>query len=206
MQQLQQQLYAVAKEYARQTAEVLGRDMRDVHFVGTDDEGRGTIDMCDFGDSTFLSLDEMQTIIDELPKWTERYGSREAVGDTVREWTDWWLADFPDSLEYPQQRVIHQLRPRINLRSWLMGLREPEPGSDLQQRWLTLKNETAMLETLIGEHGPDNTLADVLENLESDLFKVEVEKEERDREEWRRVMASPAGREFEESVKEQELF
>ena len=110
-QTLNEQLWQAVNEYTRQVAELLECDYRDCHWVGTDDEGRGTFTICDFGDTTFLTLDQMQTIIDRLPEWEKRYGSRRAVAEEVYEWLEWSL----------EEQNLTNGHPRINIEHWLMG-------------------------------------------------------------------------------------
>lgn len=113
MNKLQQQLKAVAMEYLRQTADLLGSDARDCYWVGTTDSNDGVYAIADFGDTTFLTFDEMQTVINDLPRWTLTYGSRHAVAEAILQWCDWSI----------QPEHIENGHARINLRSWLMGLR-----------------------------------------------------------------------------------
>jgi len=109
---LKDKLWAVAKEYARLTADVLGMD---VEFWVAEDV---SVSCCCFGDIQFFSLEEMQIIIDHLDKWIERYGSKEKVGEVVNEWSEWCLDDVFD-----EEKCEYRDHPRINLYSWLKGLR-----------------------------------------------------------------------------------
>lgn len=108
---LQSQLRDVALDYMKQVAKLLNRDPRDCHWVGTDDHERGIYTICDLGDITFLTLDQMQVIIDRLPEWLARYGSREAVAQEIDDWMEW-------SIKEENWLDGH---PRINLEHWLMG-------------------------------------------------------------------------------------
>ena len=114
---LQSQLRDVALDYMKQVAKLLNRDPRDCHWVGTDDHERGIYTICDLGDITFLTLDQMQVIIDRLPEWLARYGSREAVAQEIDDWMEWSI----------QEENWLDGHPRINLEHWLMGCpREPK--------------------------------------------------------------------------------
>ena len=101
----------VALEYMRKVADLLGRDSRDCHWVGTDDNECGIYTICDFGDITFLTLDQMQVIIDRMPEWLARYGNRKAVAQEITDWMEW-------SIKEENWLDGH---PRINLEHWLMG-------------------------------------------------------------------------------------
>jgi len=108
---LQSQLRDVALDYMKQVAKLLNRDPRDCHWVGTDDHERGIYTICDLGDITFLTLDQMQVIIDRLPEWLARYGSPEAVAQEIDDWMEWSI----------QEENMLDGHPRINLEHWLMG-------------------------------------------------------------------------------------
>ena len=101
----------VALGYMKQVADLLGRDQRDCHWVGTDDHERGIYTICDLGDITFLTLDQMQVIIDRLPDWLRRYGTTEAVAQEIDDWMEWSI----------QEENMLDGHPRINLEHWLMG-------------------------------------------------------------------------------------
>ena len=109
---LKDRLWAVANEYARLTAEVLGMD---VEFWVAEDI---CVSCCCFSDIHFLSLEEMQIIVDFLDKWIAKYGSKEKVGEVVSDWLYWCIEDNFDK-ETDSYRKHH----RINLISWLKGLR-----------------------------------------------------------------------------------
>lgn len=113
MESLQVQLKAVAMEYLRQVADLLDLNPRDCYWVGINDDNLGVYDIADFGGIYSLTFGEMQTIIHELDHWTNVYGSRQRVAEVVKEWCDW-------SVERYNHTNGH---PKINLKSWLMGLR-----------------------------------------------------------------------------------
>jgi len=117
---LQDELRSVVMEYTRQTAQLLERDVRDCHWVGTNDANEGVYTICDLGDITFLTLDQMQVIIDQLPDWEHRYGSREAVAKVINEWLEWSIEDCN----------IENGHAHINLKHWLMGLRSGKGGGE----------------------------------------------------------------------------
>lgn len=110
----------VALEYMRKVADLLGRDSRDCHWVGTDDNERGIYTICDMGDITFLTLDQMQVIIDRLPEWLARYGTIDGVAQEINDWLEW-------SIKEENWLDNH---PRINLEHWLMGCPREQHGID----------------------------------------------------------------------------
>lgn len=111
MKTLQEQLRPIVLEYTRQTAELLGKNTRDCYWVGTDNN-TGIYTFCDFGDTTYLSLSEMQTIIDNIDEWLSSYGSRQAVADIVNEWLEWRLQDGNTINGQPQIPLIQWLSNR----------------------------------------------------------------------------------------------
>jgi hypothetical protein len=79
--------------------------------VGTDDDNRGIYTVCDFGDITFPTLDQMQVIIDRLPDWLKRYKTTEGVAQEIDDWLEWSI----------KEENMLDGHPRINLEHWLMG-------------------------------------------------------------------------------------
>lgn len=204
MEQLNKQLWAIAKEYARQFGEVIGVEPE--YWVGVDDEGNGTIDICCFGDTLFFSFEEMQEVIDNLPKWVERYGSREAVGDEVRLWVDWWLDDAEQrgytQPEFAQARTTPTFTPQINLRSWLMGCpRERQPESP-HQRLHRLKATRELLRELIDQYRSQRSLWNVFDSLTTDIQRTQAEVEKLDKQFYEDMKQTEAYHDFEQTVKE----
>ena len=108
---LKEKMHDVAMEYMMKVADLIGRDSRDCHWVGTDDDNRGIYTVCDFGDITFLTLDQMQVIIDRLPEWLKRYKTTEGVAQEIDDWMEWSI----------KEENMLDGHPRINLEHWLMG-------------------------------------------------------------------------------------
>jgi hypothetical protein len=106
---LHDRLKAIADEYAAQMGDVIGCELQ--YWVA---DGM-CIDIADFGDNYFFSLAEMQEVIDHLPRWIERYGTKEEVGEVVRE--------YMDTLVENEDKTFENGHPRINLWSWMKGLR-----------------------------------------------------------------------------------
>ena len=111
-QTLKDRLWAVAKEYAERVAGILGMS---VEFWVAEDISASN---CCFGDVEFLSIEEMQIIVDHLDRWVEKYGSEEKVGEVVLEWIYWCIDDSFNAVKNEWRE-----HPRINLWSWLKGLR-----------------------------------------------------------------------------------
>lgn len=109
---LKEIIWACARKYASETGKII--DMQPQFWVAED----VAITTCCFGDVEFLNLDEMMVIVDHIDRWVEKYGSREKVGEVVYEWIHWCLDDAvePETEEW-------RSHPRINLWSWLKGLR-----------------------------------------------------------------------------------
>jgi len=118
MKKLKDTLWSVAKEYARLVGQVIGQDPE--FWVAEDI----SVSVCCFGDVWFLTLEEMQIIIDHMEKWLARYGTSQAVGQEVTDWLDWTIED-----SYDPDRDQYRRHARINLWSWLTGLR-PEDIQD----------------------------------------------------------------------------
>lgn len=112
MKNLKQTLWKVAQEYAMKVGELLEQEPE--FWVGEDI----SVDCCCYGDLWFLTLEEMQVIIDHMPKWLERYGNRKAVAQEITDWLDWTIED-----NYDPDRDQYRRHARINLWSWLTGLR-----------------------------------------------------------------------------------
>lgn len=188
MKKLNEQLWAVAKEYARQFGEIIG--MEPEHCVGDCPS-----DMWCFGDTMFFSLEEMQMVVDNIDKYTKKYGDKATVGYEIHDWVNWWLDDLTAKDKAPwtwgciEERVTHQLRPNISLKAWLDGCPrdeyKPWGGPDGELMWL--KNAAATVSTLIGTYRENRTLGNVLVNLNARIEPLEKAKAERDHEEFERL-------------------
>lgn len=112
---LQHRLACVANEYLARMAVILDRDIRDCYWVGYDEKtGRGVFELADFGDTIFLGFDEIQHIVNNIDMLERKWGSREEVAKQVTDWCDWVY----------HKGNIKNGHPRINMRSWMMGLHE----------------------------------------------------------------------------------
>lgn len=113
MKKLSEKLRPVLREYARQVGQII--DMEPQFWVAED----MCMDVCCFGDTEYLDISDMQIIIDHLDEWVSRYGSKKAVGETILAWKEWYLDDM--CTKTPEGTLLPF--PRINLWSWLKGLR-----------------------------------------------------------------------------------
>ena len=66
------------------------------------------VDVANFGDYYF-NLDEIRTVVDNYKYWLRRYGTREAVGQEVRDW------------QYYTVDCLGKGKECINLFHWLNG-------------------------------------------------------------------------------------
>lgn len=197
-------MMAVAKEYARLFGQIIESKLE--FFVGDD-----PTDMACFGDFFFFSLSEMRDVVDNIDAYVSRYGSREAVGQEVRDWVYWWAdADCSDVImERIEPRVTHQIRPNISLKAWLDGCprQERKPFSGPDAEYLRLKNDADTLKRLIAEYRGSRSLDNVLENVQAQLDIEAERKAKRDFAEWEKIMKSNAGKQFKKDAEdEQNLY
>ena len=66
------------------------------------------VDVAQFGDY-FFNLSDIRTVVDNYKYWLQRYGTREAVGQEVRDWQDYVVERMSEKKNY------------INLFNWLNG-------------------------------------------------------------------------------------
>ena len=176
MNKLSEQMWSVAKEYARLFGEIIS--MEPEYWVGD------CPDQCCFGDTMFFSLEEMRMVVDDLPKYVKKHGSRGAVGYEIHAWMDWLLDGIPEDgvVQYVTARVTYQLRPNISLQAWLNGHpREgchPWDGPDAD--YLRLQEYRETLLRLIDGYGPDRELKIVYADVNEQLRRAAVEKKKRD--------------------------
>ena len=169
MKNLKETLWRAANGYAWEFGKVIG--MRFDFWVGNEPE------LGCFGDDMFFTLYEMQQVVDNLPKYVKCYGSKEAVGDEIREWTDWWLDGASDKmLERILPRVTHHLRPNISLKAWLDGCPREErdawsgPDAELMKRQM-LRD---LLEDYCAKDPIDTTIGHIVCRLEREIKQKQV--------------------------------
>lgn len=203
METLKEQLWAVAKEYARQFGEIIG--MEPEYCVGDCPS-----DMWCFGDTMFFSLEEMQMVVDNIDIYTKRYVNKATVGYEIHDWVNWWMDSVPSGetagtatrIELVEARVTRQLRPNISLKAWLDGRprEDREPWSGPDGELMRLKDAAAHITTLIADYGENRSLGNVLVNLNARIELLEKAKAKRDREEWEKMMKGEAGQRFHEAL------
>jgi hypothetical protein len=171
------QLWSIAKEIARQFGEVI--EMEPEFWVNDD-----PTDICAFGDTYFFTLTEMKQVIDNLPRYIKQYGTREAVGEEIRAWVDWWLSDATADqldIEYTAARITHTVRPNINLKGWLDGCPRTErhPYDGEVGTYNTLRRQHTMLMQLLVEYGPNATISHVHDKVHENyiIAKAQYEKQ-----------------------------
>lgn len=195
-------MMAVAKEYARIFGDIIESELE--FFVGDD-----PTDMACFGDCLFFSLSEMRDVVDNIDAYQARYGSKDAVGQEIRDWV-YWLTDSSNAIiERIEPRVTHQLKPNISLKAWLDGCprQERKPFSGPDAEYMRLQNDTDTLTRLIAEYRGTRSLDNVLKNVQAQLDIEAERKAKRDHDEWKKIMKSNAVRQFRKEVgDEQNLY
>ena len=184
MKRLKDTLWKVATEYAMKVGELIEQEPE--YWVGDNI----SVDCCCFGDVWFLTLEEMQVIIDHLPKWLERYGNRKAVAQEITDWLDWSIADG-----YDPDRDQYRRHARINLWSWLKGLRPADlkvtVDDEIQQRRDTL----SILGYLHGTYG-NITISRATENILASLTDLEARKRIEDESAFENIKHTEAYKHF----------
>lgn len=228
MESLKDQLWAVAKEYARAAAKIL-----DLSVEGWTAEKMG-VDTCEFSGDIYLTLQEMQVLVDDIDRWTARYGSREKVAEAV--WA-WWEheTDISDYVAMPTMQEIADTkgdpltetapdpcapeRPRINLYTWLAGKAEGTVGTvpsvsvdtttqeglspsvpNLSARILRLQRQHAALQPLIRDYGASRSLGNVSDNLWQILRTLAARQAEEDAKFLERMKQSDAYKTLQQTI------
>ena len=184
MKYLKQTLWKVATEYAMKVGELL--DIEPEYWVAEDI----SVDCCCFGDVWFLTLEEMQVIIDHMPKWLERYGNRKAVAQEITDWLDWTIEDG-----YDPDRDQYRRHVRINLWSWLSGLRpsdlKPTIDDEIQQH----RDILSVLGTVRGFYG-NIPVGRAIENIHARLTELEARKRIEDESTFEKIKDTEAYKHF----------
>ena len=152
----QEQLRAVAKEYARQFGKIIGIEPD----YWTD--GELSLGSCLFGDYIFV-LNDMQIVVDNLDKWVKKYGTVEKVGNEVIEWIEY------ETEHYPRQ-------PRINLYAWMDGYRLTANEIELER----ICGQINVLREIV-ELYPSHTVGNVIMQLEARVKELSKTKEQKDK-------------------------
>ena len=191
---LQSQLRDVALGYMKQVADLLGRDPRGCHWVGTDDHERGIYTICDLGDITFLTLDQMQVIIDRLPDWLRRYKTTEAVAQEIDDWMEWSI----------QEENMLDGHPRINLEHWLMGCpREPKTDTTIDKE---IQQHRDILSVLCAVHGGygNITVVQAIDNIQARLRELEARKRIEDESAFEKIKDTEAYKHFRKMMEDEQ--
>ena len=184
MKNLKQTLWKVATEYAKKVGELL--DMEPEFWVAEDI----SVDCCCFGDVWFLTLEEMQVIIDHMPKWLERYGNRKAVAQEITDWLDWSIEDG-----YDTDRDQYRRHARINLWSWLSGLRPADLKVTTDDE---IQQHRDILSVLCAVHGGygNITVVQAIDNIHARLTELEARKRIEDESAFEKIKDTEAYKHF----------
>lgn len=178
---LTQQKRSVMNEYAMQVAALMGFP-KQFSWIADINE-TSALDALEIGEGAYyLGWTDLQVIIDNLDKWIEKYGSREAVAERITAWNDWWLEDYSehnsctivDIWESKKQRFLCMC-PRICLEAWLMGAPVTPYEESIYDRKTRLKVERELLMHYVDEFGGYTQLRDVLYQVEGQFNKVAEE-------------------------------
>ena len=157
---LSEALRQIAGTYAVQVGKLIGCEPQ--YWVARD----VSISACCFSDTWFLDLEEMQVIMDHLDEWVKKYGSQEKVGETVVKWMDWVIEDNVD--EFGDYRN----HPRINLWSWLMGMRleHLKYRSDISEM-VSLEHQANVLRYVLKTY-PTSTIENAAKQIEARIKEL----------------------------------
>ena len=178
---LTQQKRSVMNEYAMQVAALMGFP-KQFSWIADINE-TSSLDALEIGEGAYyLGWTDLQVIIDNLDKWIEKYGSREAVAERITAWNDWWLNDYFEHndgatvaiWESKAQRFLRTV-PRINLDAWLRGCPVTPYEESIYDRKTRLKVERELLMHYVDEFGGYTQLRDVLYQVEGQFNKVAEE-------------------------------
>ena len=100
--------------YTGRFSHIIGQDFD--YWVGDmreEDKQAGrpsqSVDVAQFGDYYYFNLVDIRTVVDNYKYWLQRYGTREAVGQEVRDWHDYAVEHLGKGEGY------------MNLFHWLNG-------------------------------------------------------------------------------------
>lgn len=184
MKNLKQTLWKVATEYAMKVGELIEQEPE---FWVADNI---SVDCCCFGDVWFLTLEEMQVIIDHMPKWLERYGNRKAVAQEITDWLDWSIEDG-----YDPDRDQYRRHARINLWSWLSGLRPADLKVTVDDEIQQHRDILSVLGTVRGFYG-NITVGRAIENIHARLTELEARKRIEDEAAFEKIKDTEAYKHF----------
>lgn len=191
MKNLKQTLWKVATEYAKKVGELL--ELEPEYWVAEDI----SVDCCCFGDVWFLTLEEMQVIIDHMPKWLERYGNRKAVAQEITDWLDWCLEDG-----YDPDRDQYRRHARINLWSWLTGLRPADLKVTVDDEIQQHRDILSVLGTVRGFYG-NIPVGRAIENIHARLAELEARKRIEDETSFEKIKDTEAYKHFRKMMEDE---
>lgn len=192
MKNLKQTLWKVATEYAMKVGELI--ELEPEYWVADNI----SVDCCCFGDVWFLTLEEMQVIIDHLPKWLERYGNRKAVAQEITDWLDWCLEDG-----YDPDRDQYRRHARINLWSWLSGLRPSDLKVTVDDEIQQHRDILSVLGTVRGTYG-NIPVGRAIENIHARLTELEARKRIEDESEFEKIKDTEAYKHFRKMMEDEQ--
>ena len=191
MKNLKETLWQVATEYAMKVGELLEQEPE--FWVAEDI----SVDCCCFGDVWFLTLEEMQVIIDHMPKWLERYGNRKAVAQEITDWLDWSIADG-----YDPDRDKYRRHARINLWSWLSGLRPSDLKVTVDDEIQQHRDILSVLGTVRGFYG-NIPVGRAIENIHARLTELEARKRIEDESAFENIKDTEAYKHFRKMMEDE---
>ena len=191
MKNLKQTLWKVATEYAMKVGELIEQEPE--YWVAEDI----SVDCCCFGDVWFLTLEEMQVIIDHMPKWLERYGNRKAVAQEITDWLDWSIEDG-----YDPDRDQYRRHARINLWSWLKGLRPADLKVTVDDEIQQHRDILSVLGTVRGFYG-NIPVGRAIENIHARLTEIEARKRIEDESAFEKIKDTEAYKHFRKMMEDE---
>ena len=192
MEQLKDTLWQVATEYAMKVGELIEHEPE---FWVTKNI---SVDCCCFGDVWFLTLEEMQVIIDHMPKWLERYGNRKAVAQEITDWLDWSIEDG-----YDPDRDQYRRHARINLWSWLSGLRPADLKVTVDDEIQQHRDILSVLGTVRGFYG-NIPVGRAIDNIHARLTELEARKRIEDESAFEKIKDTEAYKHFRKMMEDEQ--
>lgn len=105
-------MYDASVAYVKMFCRIMDYDPTYASYVGVKPDPFGVVEVCD----QMWSMTDMFYVISRLEHWVEVYGSIENVREVAQDWY-WW--SIGESEKWPRKEDDK----KINLDSWLMGLR-----------------------------------------------------------------------------------
>ena len=165
-------------EYAKVFTKIIGAEPTSWRWVGAGAD-HTPLSILEVGESYYFDFDDVQTVVDRLEDWLNRYGSLHAVAYEVLEWHEWALAQVHEEDGYPAAVDVFEwkferflkTRPAICLEHWLMGCPRKIEHTD-RDKERVLKAKMQMVAELIGNYGSKAHLAEVMKKLDDDILAI----------------------------------